>query len=55
MSETFDAAIAGGAAIGFSTAYHLAAAPSFAGRVLVVERDMSHAKASSVRARAWAA
>ncbi len=47
MSETFDVAIAGGAAMGSSTAYHLAAEPSFAGRVLVVEKDMSYAKAAS--------
>ena len=47
MSETFDVAIAGGAAMGSSTAYHLAAEPSFAGSVLVVEKDMSYAKAAS--------
>jgi len=47
MSETFDVVIAGGAAMGSSTAYHLAAEPSFSGRVLVVEKDMSYAKAAS--------
>ncbi|MGD0185610.1 MAG: FAD-binding oxidoreductase [Roseiarcus sp.] len=47
MTETFDVVIAGGAAMGSSTAYHLAAEPSFSGRALVVEKDMSYAKAAS--------
>jgi glycine/D-amino acid oxidase-like deaminating enzyme len=47
MAETYDVVIAGGAAMGSSTAYHLAAEPSFSGRVLVVEKDMSYAKAAS--------
>jgi glycine/D-amino acid oxidase-like deaminating enzyme len=47
MIETYDVVIAGGAAMGSSTAYHLAALPSFSGRVLVVEKDMSYAKAAS--------
>ena len=47
MTETYDVVIAGGAAMGSSTAYHLAAQPGFSGRVLVVEKDMSYAKAAS--------
>ena len=47
MSETFDVVIAGGAVMGSSTAYHLAADPGFSGRVLVVEKDMSYAKAAT--------
>jgi FAD-dependent oxidoreductase domain-containing protein 1 len=47
MSETFDVVIAGGAVMGSSTAYHLAADPGFSGRVLVIEKDMSYAKAAT--------
>ncbi len=47
MTETYDVVIAGGAAMGSSTAYHLAAQPGFSGRVLVVEKDMTYAKAAS--------
>ncbi len=47
MTEAYDVVIAGGAAMGSSTAYHLAAQPGFSGRVLVVEKDMSYAKAAS--------
>jgi FAD-dependent oxidoreductase domain-containing protein 1 len=47
MSETFDVVIAGGAVMGSSTAYHLAADPGFTGRVLVVEKDMTYAKAAT--------
>jgi len=47
MAETYDVVIAGGAAMGSSTAYHLAAQSGFGGRVLVVEKDMSYAKAAS--------
>jgi glycine/D-amino acid oxidase-like deaminating enzyme len=47
MTETYDVVIAGGAAMGSSTAYHLAVEPDFSGRVLVVEKDMSYAKAAS--------
>ncbi|MGD0565477.1 MAG: FAD-binding oxidoreductase [Roseiarcus sp.] len=47
MTETYDVVIAGGAAMGSSTAYHLAAQSGFGGRVLVVEKDMSYAKAAS--------
>ncbi len=47
MSESFDVVIAGGAVIGSSIAYHLAAEPGFSGRILVVERDFSYARAAS--------
>ena len=47
MSEKFDVVIAGGAVMGSSTAYHLAADPHFTGRVLVVEKDMTYAKSAT--------
>ncbi len=47
MAETFDVVIAGGAVMGSSSAYHLAADPGFSGRVLVVEKDMSYARAAT--------
>ena len=47
MSETYDVVIAGGAAMGASTAYHLAADPAFRGRVMVVEKDFSYARAAT--------
>ncbi len=47
MIETYDVVIAGGAAMGSSTAYHLASQPGFSGRILVVEKDLSYAKAAS--------
>jgi glycine/D-amino acid oxidase-like deaminating enzyme len=47
MTESFDVVIAGGAAMGSSTAYHLAVQPGFSGRVLVVEKDATYAKAAS--------
>src|SRR5580698_10118092 len=47
MPETYDVVIAGGAAMGASTAYHLAADPAFRGRVLVVEKDFSYARAAT--------
>jgi glycine/D-amino acid oxidase-like deaminating enzyme len=47
MTETYDVVIAGGAAMGSSTAYHLASQPGFSGRVLVVEKDSTYAKAAS--------
>ena len=37
--ESYDVIIVGGAAHGASVAYHLAADPAFAGRILLVERD----------------
>ena len=47
MSETCDVAIAGGAAMGSSLAYHLVADPGFSGRVLVIEKDPSYARAAT--------
>ena len=47
MGESYDVVIAGGAVMGSSTAYHLAAHPGFSGRVLVVEKDMTYAKPAS--------
>lgn len=47
MTESYDVVIAGGAAMGSSTAYHLASQPGFSGRVLVVEKDATYAKAAS--------
>jgi glycine/D-amino acid oxidase-like deaminating enzyme len=47
MDENFDVVIAGGAVMGSSTAYHLAADPGFSGRVLVVEKDMTYARAAT--------
>jgi glycine/D-amino acid oxidase-like deaminating enzyme len=42
-----DVVIVGGAAIGSSIAYHLAQDPAFKGRVVVVEKDPTYAKAAS--------
>jgi glycine/D-amino acid oxidase-like deaminating enzyme len=39
--------IVGGGAVGSSAAYHLATHPRFAGRITVIERDPSYARASS--------
>ncbi len=47
MSETFDVVIAGGAAMGSSTAYHLTADSGFSGRALVVEKDMTYMKSAT--------
>jgi len=47
MSDSYDVVIAGGAAMGASTAYHLAADPAFRGRVLVIEKDFSYARAAT--------
>ena len=47
MAETYDVVIAGGAAMGSSTAFHLAADPGFSGRVLVVEKDSTYQRAAS--------
>ncbi|MHB2167298.1 NAD(P)/FAD-dependent oxidoreductase [Alsobacter sp. R-9] len=42
MTLSADVVIAGGAAIGSSTAYHLASDPGFKGRVIVVEKDPTY-------------
>ncbi len=47
MTESYDVVIAGGAVMGSSTAFHLAADPDFQGRVLVVERDFSYARCAT--------
>ncbi|HEX2552415.1 MAG TPA: FAD-binding oxidoreductase [Microvirga sp.] len=47
MSETYDVVIAGGAAMGSSTAYHLLDDPAFRGRVLVVEKDPTYGRSAS--------
>ena len=47
MGETFDVVIAGGAVMGSSTAFHLAADPGFSGRIIVVEKDLSYARAAT--------
>jgi FAD-dependent oxidoreductase domain-containing protein 1 len=47
MTESYDVVIAGGAAVGGSIAYHLAADPGFKGSVLVLEPDPTYARAAS--------
>lgn len=47
MSEIYDVVIVGGAVHGASAAYHIAAHPDFAGRVLLVEKDPSFQRAAS--------
>ena len=47
MAETYDVVIVGGAVMGSSVAYHLARDTGFKGRVLVLDKDMSYAKAAS--------
>src|SRR6266568_5659274 len=42
-----DVTIIGGGAMGSSTAYHLKSDPNFAGKVTVIERDPTYARASS--------
>lgn len=46
-SETADVVICGGAAIGSSVAYHLAADPGFKGRVVVIEKDPTYRLSAS--------
>ncbi|OYY80475.1 MAG: FAD-dependent oxidoreductase, partial [Rhizobiales bacterium 35-66-30] len=50
--ESFDVVIVGGAVSGSSTAFHLAANPDFAGRVLVLEQDPSYQTCASARSAA---
>ncbi len=47
MSERIAVAIVGGGVMGSSIAYHLRSDPNFAGRIVVVERDPTYARASS--------
>jgi glycine/D-amino acid oxidase-like deaminating enzyme len=47
MSETFDVVIAGGAVMGSSTAYHLAADEAFQGKILVLDKDMTYQRSAS--------
>jgi FAD-dependent oxidoreductase domain-containing protein 1 len=47
MGTSFDIVIGGGAVMGSSIAYHLAMQPGFAGRVLVIDRDMTYRGAAS--------
>ena len=44
---TMHVVIIGGGAVGSSVAYHLAVHPRFAGRITVIERDPTYARASS--------
>jgi FAD-dependent oxidoreductase domain-containing protein 1 len=46
-SEQADIVIAGGAAMGSSTAFHLLADPAFQGRVVVIEKDPTYARSAS--------
>lgn len=47
MAERFDVVIVGGAAVGASTAWHLARDGGFRGSVLVLEKDPSYARAAT--------
>lgn len=47
MREQYDVVIVGGAAVGSSAAYFLAANPDFNGTLLVVEQDASYQKAAT--------
>jgi FAD-dependent oxidoreductase domain-containing protein 1 len=47
MVQSYDVVIVGGAVMGSSTAYHLAADRDFNGRVLVIDRDLSFQKCAS--------
>ncbi len=47
MKDAYDVVIVGGAVIGSSVAYYLAANPDFNGSILVVERDPTYVKAST--------
>ena len=47
VSASYDVVIVGGAAHGASAAYHLAADPAFAGRILLVEKDPTFARAAT--------
>lgn len=45
--KSYDVVIVGGAAHGASAAYHLAADPGFSGRILLIERDPTFARAAT--------
>jgi FAD-dependent oxidoreductase domain-containing protein 1 len=47
MSEIYDVVIAGGAVMGSSIACHLARDPAFSGKILVIEKDRTYARAAS--------
>ena len=47
MRDKYDVVIVGGGVIGSAIAYFLAAEPGFTGRVLVVERDPTYARAAT--------
>jgi FAD-dependent oxidoreductase domain-containing protein 1 len=47
MVESYDVVIGGGAVMGSSVAYHLAAQPGFSGRILVIDKDMTYRRAAS--------
>ena len=47
MTQSYDVVIAGGAVMGSSSAYHLAADRDFNGRVLVIDKDLSFQKCAS--------
>jgi FAD-dependent oxidoreductase domain-containing protein 1 len=47
MNESYDVIIGGGAVMGSSIAWHLAAHPDFAGRILVIDKDMTYRQAAS--------
>jgi FAD-dependent oxidoreductase domain-containing protein 1 len=47
VTEACDVVIVGGAAHGASAAYHLASDPAFRGRVLLIEKDPTFARAAT--------
>jgi len=47
MEGLYDVVIGGGAVMGSSVAYHLAAQVGFSGSILVIEKDMTYRKAAS--------
>jgi sarcosine oxidase len=49
MADNYDVVIVGGGAIGSAIGYFLTANPDFSGRVAVIERDPTYARASSPR------
>jgi sarcosine oxidase len=51
MKESYDVVIVGGGVMGSSIAYFLASAPSFSGRILVLERDPTYEFCST--SRSW--